>query len=142
MAVRLTAAQVAFIESQDVMRVATSAEDTPHVVPVNPLYDPKTGNVCFVTDYGTRKLKNIEKNPRVALVLDTRKRLGNKGLMIQGRATILHRGEEYMRLRELLYKRFPAYRSPRLTFREGEAPFVCVEPERVVGWGFGVKGAK
>lgn len=138
MAVKLTPAQAKFVESQDVMRVATSADDVPHVVPVNPLYDPKTGSVCFVTDYGTRKLKNVERNPNVALVVDTKGKTGNRGLMVQGRATVLHRGEEYMRLRALLYKRFPAYRSPGLTFGEGEAPIVRVAPERVVAWGRGL----
>lgn len=138
MATKLTPAQARFVESQDVMRVATSADSVPHVVPVNPLYDPKTGAVCFVTDYGTRKLKNVEKNPNVALVLDTWKKLGNQGLMVVGRAAILHKGEEYMRLRALLYKRFPAYHRPGLTFGEGEAPFICVQPEKIVGWGRGL----
>lgn len=136
---KLTPAQAKFIDSEDVMRVATSADDVPHVVPVNPLYDPQTGAVCFVTDYKTKKLKNVEKNPRVALVLDT---FGNKGLLVVGKATVLHKGEEYMRLRAMLYQRFPAYHSPHLTFGEGEAPFVCVQPEKIVGWGLGMKGKK
>jgi nitroimidazol reductase NimA-like FMN-containing flavoprotein (pyridoxamine 5'-phosphate oxidase superfamily) len=133
--VALTPAQAKFVESQDVMRVATSAGGVPHVVPVNPLYDPKTGAVCFVTDYKTKKLKNVEANPNVALVLDTWKKTGNKGLLVVGKATVLHKGEEYMRLRAMLYKRFPAYHSPHLTFGEGEAPFICVAPEKVVSWG-------
>ncbi|MBI4362897.1 MAG: pyridoxamine 5'-phosphate oxidase family protein [Euryarchaeota archaeon] len=130
---KLSPGQAKFIDSQKVARYATAHQDRPHVVPICPVWDPENRAIYFVTDYKTRKLGNTEKNPHVAIVFDTFTR-GSRGVMVQGRATVLHRGEEYRRIRGMLYKKFPQYKRPDLTFKEGEAPIIRIDPDHAAEW--------
>jgi nitroimidazol reductase NimA-like FMN-containing flavoprotein (pyridoxamine 5'-phosphate oxidase superfamily) len=84
----------------------------------------------IATDYGTKKLKNILENPKVALVIDEFR--PNRGLMIQGRCQVFERGKEYMRLLRILFDRFEYYRDN--PWEEGEAPILKVIPVRVTSW--------
>src|SRR5580658_10787694 len=105
-----------FLESHELCRLATaSKEGRPHVVPV--IYAMDGEDIIIAIDYGTRKLKNLEENKEVALVVDDYR--PNQGIMIEGRCEILERGKEYLRLLQVLYERFEYYRQN--PWKEGES---------------------
>ncbi len=110
MAVRLTPAQEGFLRVARVARMATVGPDgSPHVVPVCPLLD--RGMVYVATGAASRKVANLQANPRVALVFDDYvEDWGHlRGLMVQGRARLIRRGPRFDELRELFYAKFPQY---------------------------------
>jgi nitroimidazol reductase NimA-like FMN-containing flavoprotein (pyridoxamine 5'-phosphate oxidase superfamily) len=130
--VRFTQAERKFLSENEICRISTSHDDMPHVVPVTYVYDKDT--ITFVTDYGTRKCRNLEYNKNVSAVVDIYNSSGeNKGIVIQGKAIIIERGEEYIRLYQIFNDRFEWVRDN--PWREGEAPFVKVNPFNKVSWG-------
>lgn len=83
------------------------------------------------------KLKNLRRNPRLALAADLYSedwpRLA--GVLLQGAVRVVSRGSEFRKIRALLYKKYPQY--PReAALEEGEVVMVELVPTRVVSWGF------
>src|SRR5207245_5954046 len=101
----------------------------PHVLPVSYNYDQDCAYV--VTDYGTRKLKNLRENPHAAVLVDTDGT--QKLLLIGGPVEIIEKGEEYKRLYKLFYSKLSWVK--RDPWKEGEAPFLKVTPSFKAGWG-------
>ncbi len=127
--VLLNARRLAFLKAHELCRFATVSEDgKPHVVPV--IYAMDGGKVVVAIDYGTKKLKNLRKNPNVALVVDEYH--PNHAVMIEGRCEVFERGREYRRLLRLLFDRFEFYR--RDPWGEGECPIISVTPEKAFAW--------
>jgi nitroimidazol reductase NimA-like FMN-containing flavoprotein (pyridoxamine 5'-phosphate oxidase superfamily) len=130
--VRFTQAERKFLSENEVCRISTSHDDMPHVVPVAYIYDEDT--ITFVTDYGTRKYRNLQHNKKVSAVVDIYNPSGeNKGIVIQGKAVIIERGDKYKRLYQIFDSRFEWVRNN--PWGEGEAPFVKVNPFKKVSWG-------
>ncbi|MBI3841419.1 MAG: pyridoxamine 5'-phosphate oxidase family protein [Thaumarchaeota archaeon] len=125
----LSAAQLKFLKDHELCRLATATKDArPHVVPV--IYAMDGEYIVIAVDYGTRKLKNLKENPKVALVVDEYR--PNRGLMVEGDCEILERGKEYLRLLQILFDRFVFYR--RDPWGEGESPILKVRPTKAVMW--------
>jgi uncharacterized protein len=124
--------EVEFLKSNEMCRFATaSSRGEPHVVPVSYVWDEEFAYI--VTDYGTRKLKNLRENPQAAILVDaggTRKLL-----LISGPAEIIEKGEEYRRLYKLFYSKLDWVK--RDPWKEGEAPFIKIKPTFKAGWGLG-----
>ncbi|MDA4137410.1 MAG: pyridoxamine 5'-phosphate oxidase family protein [Thaumarchaeota archaeon] len=128
---KFTPGQVKFLKSHDLCRLATASEDgMPHVTPV--IYALDGDAFVIAADYGTKKLANLKKNPKVSLVVDEYGE-SNKGLMIQGECTTLEKGAEYLRLLRVLLDRFEYYREN--PWGEGEAPILRIVPEKIAVWG-------
>ena len=122
--------EIAFLEKRDLCRMATVSKDcTPHVIPV--MYAMDGERVVVAVDYGTKKLKNLKDNPKVSLVVDEYE--PNMAVFIQGMCTILERGPEYLRLLDILFKKFEFYREH--PWGEGESPIITITPLKVVSWG-------
>ena len=118
-----------FLRRHELCRLATASKDgRPHVVPV--IYTLDGGDIIVAVDYGTRKLRNLRENRRLALVVDDYR--PNAGLMVEGTCEIIERGEEYMRLLRLLFDRFEFYRKD--PWGEGESPILKIHPEKCVSW--------
>ncbi len=129
---KLSSKEVAFLESNEICRFATSSrKGEPHVVPVSYVWDG--GYAYIVTDYGTRKLRNLRENPQAAALVDSggTRRL----LLISGPVEIIEKGEEYRRLYKLFYSKLDWVK--RDPWKEGEAPFVKITPTFKTGWGLG-----
>ena len=126
-----TKSEERFLRSNEIGRLATiSSDGTPHVVPVSYLF----GNNSFLiaVDYDTKKLGNMRRNPRTALVIDT---IGpNRGILIQGNAKLIERGTEFRNAYAQFYKAFSWVRAD--PWKEGEAPFVKITPVTKASWGF------
>jgi uncharacterized protein len=130
--VKVTQKESKFLLENEVCRIATSHDDVPHVVPVAYIYDKDA--ITFVTDYGTRKYKNLEVNKNVSVVVDVYDHSGeNKAIILQGKAVIIERGAEFKRLYQIFNKRFEWVR--KNPWKEGEAPFVRVDAFNKVRWG-------
>jgi len=128
--VKLSQKEVDFLRSNDLCRFATaSRKGVPHVVPVSYIWDQD--NVYIVTDYGTRKLKNLRENPHAAVLVDTDGT--QKLLLISGPVEIIEKGEEYRRLYKLFYSKLSWVK--RDPWKEGEAPFIKITPSFKSGWG-------
>lgn len=122
-----------FLEKNEVGRLATSSKKgEPHVTPV--CYIMMKDNFYIFTDYGTKKLKNIIENPKVAIVVDVYKRPWNIAVIVLGKAEIIEKGEEYKKVYNLFYEKFDWVR--RDPWEEGEAPLIKIIPEKKISWGF------
>ena len=134
----LSASELLFIERRRVAHLATAdASGRPHVVPVCFAYL----DGCFYIaidekpkrSLRLKRLRNIEENPRVALVFDRYdedwSRLG--WVMVRGTASVIEAGPEHERAVAALRQRYPQYRSMALEGR----PVVRVTVERATSWG-------
>lgn len=120
------------MSQNEVCRVSTSHNDIPHVVPVTYVYVNE--NIIFVTDYGTRKYKNLKINKNISVVVDVYDLSGrNMGIVIQGKAVFIERGEEFKRLYQIFNRKFEWVRKE--PWEEGEAPFVKIDAFNKVSWG-------
>ncbi len=130
--VKFTEKEAQFLEQNEMCRIATaSKKGEPHLVPVSYVY--QDGFVFVVTDYRTRKLKNLRENPHAAVLIDTGGT--RQALMISGPAELIEKGEEYRRIYKLFHSRLDWVK--RDPWKEGEAPFVKITPSFKAGWGLG-----
>lgn len=131
--VKLTSAEERFLRDKEIAKLATVGPDLiPHVVPVCYVYT--AGIFWVVTDYGTRKFRNLKRNRGIALLVDVGS-YSNRGIMIQGRAEIVEKGKEFSKIYGVFFKRFDWVRAE--PWKEGEAPFLRIKPLRKVSWGLG-----
>lgn len=107
----------------------------PHSVPLG--YFRLGDDIYIGCRAGTQKVKNIARNPKVSLVLEsgtTRQEL--KGVMIQGHATVHTDPETALRLsREAARLRGVAEDALPQTPRPGVA-YIRVEPRRIISWDY------
>ena len=132
---RLSGKILAFIRGQRVARVATVERDgTPHNVAVCTV--ASNGRIYFASGKGARKVRNLRRNPRVALVFDqyTENWSRLKGAMIVGTSTVIDQGAAFHRARQSLYRKYKSY--ARLApIEEGESVIICVVPTGSFSWG-------
>jgi len=125
----LTSKQLNFLKAHEVCRLATASKDAkPHVVPV--IYTLDGESVIVAIDYGTKKLKNLQENSKIALVVDDYH--PNHAVMVEGDCEILERGKEYLRLLRILFDRFEYYR--KNPWGEGESPILKIRPTKAISW--------
>ena len=93
-------------------RVARLATATPdgrlHVVPICPALD---GDRILIATEPTRKVRNVESDPRVGLSFDDYDEDWSRlrGVSASGRATVHREGTVWERGRDLLYEKYPQY---------------------------------
>ena len=120
-----------YLRRNEIGRLATVSNDgTPHVVPVSYLF--RDNSFLIAVDYTTQKLRNLRRNRRTALVVDTLR--PNRGILIQGDAKLIVRGAEFRRTYSQFYRAFGWVRAD--PWKEGEAPFVRITPTTKASWGF------
>ena len=131
-----------FIRSHRVARLATaSAEGQPAVVPVCYVFDDK--NVYTPIDEKPKsvqagllkRIRNINANPNVALVVDDYSEDWSElvYVLIRGTAEIISPGDEaseHARVIALLREKYPQYRSMKLD----EKPIIKIKPARIKRW--------
>jgi len=122
-----------YITGHDRGVLATSKQDSPRAASVLYAHD---GFVLFVhTIAGTAKVRSIELNPNVALVIDDQAHEGwkqCKTLQYIGKAEILKDPDEQLKAAELYGKRFPI--AGRYLTPEGLAKdqvLIKITPERI-----------
>jgi PPOX class probable F420-dependent enzyme len=123
------------IERERVCRVATvNPEGVPHLVPVCPAL--ADGKVYFGSSHDGRKVKNLEANPNCTVTVDLYAEDWTylKGVMVQGRATIIAKGPRFRKARALLYRKYPQYEADA-ALDEKDSVIVEVTPTSVFSWG-------
>lgn len=128
----------AFVARQPVGRLATAdAQGRPHVVPV-----------CFVYENGAfysaidekpkrttrlKRLRNIAENPHVALIIDVYRDDWSQlvWVMVQGKAIVHERGQDYPEILAALRQKYPAYGTMALETRA----LIEIVPGYVSHWG-------
>jgi len=128
--VKFSKKEIQFLKQNELCRFATaSKKGEPHIVPVSYVFHE--GFPYIVTDYGTKKLKNLKQNPHAAILVDTAGT--QKLLLISGSVAIIEKGEEYRNLYKIFYEKLDWVK--RDPWKEGEAPFVRINPTFKAGWG-------
>ncbi len=131
-AVKFNEKEAGFLEENEMCRFATASRNgEPHVVPVS--YVWHEGLVYVVTDYKTRKLRNLRENPHAAILVD--RPSTRPGILISGPVQLIEKGEEYRSIYDFFHKRLSWVR--RDPWKEGEAPFVKITPSFKASWGLG-----
>jgi PPOX class probable F420-dependent enzyme len=131
-----------FINEQRVGHLATvDSENRPVVVPFcfvyhgNIVYSPLDEKPKRVSPEKLRRVRNVRRNPEVALVIDRYeedwKRL--RFVLIRARARILYSGKEHARAVGLLRGKYPQYRRMRIDAR----PILRIKPWKVFEWSAG-----
>ena len=132
---RIKKAAADLLRLERIARVATAGPSgLPHVVPVcQVLVD---GRVYFASGTEGRKVKNLEANSRIAVVVDVYSEAwgGLRGVMVQGRAALIPRGPRFRKIRRLLYEKYEQYPDDA-AIDESDSVIVEVTPTHVFTWG-------
>lgn len=129
--VRFTAKESKFLKENEGCRVATCIKEFPHIAPVT--YYFEDGIFYFATDYDTKKYENLKNNNKIAISVDIYSPPKHKAVIIRGTSTFIENGSQFKRLYKIFYKKFAWVRSN--PWKENEAPFVKVKPEKKISWG-------
>lgn len=122
----------AFLDSKQAWMILTthSPEGYPHSVPMG--YFVLDGEIWMGCKTGTQKLKNIERDPRVCLLLENgRTNPGLTAVMWQGEASIVSDPEELLKTRRRLAER--RGQPPPDEVRPGFA-YIRVRPVKTISW--------
>jgi PPOX class probable F420-dependent enzyme len=135
-----------FIVNHRVARLATAGEDLePAVIPLcyvfdgEQLYSPIDEKPKSVAAFSLKRVRNIERNPQVALVIDDYSEDWSKlaYVLIIGTAEIILPNEEaseevneHARAVELLREKYPQYRSMKID----KLPMIKITPARFKRW--------
>ena len=129
-----------FIRDHRVARLATVDDaGSPHVIPVCYAFDGERIYTALdlkpkrVEGSMLKRVRNILKNPRVALVIDDySESWGDLAyVLVHGVASIVDNGEEQRLGEELLRSKYPQYRE----LLEPGATMIGITPEKVISWG-------
>jgi PPOX class probable F420-dependent enzyme len=137
----LSPAEQQFIQAQRVARLATAdADGQPFVVPIcyafdgRYIYSALDEKPKSVAPMRLKRVRNIQANPRVALVIDEYAEDWNRlaYLQIRGRADLLPPGTaEHAAAVLLLRAKYPQYGAMAID----QQPILRLTPEAVVSWG-------
>jgi len=122
-----------YINSHDRCVMATSRKDNPQAASV--LYASDGFDIIVHTIRGTAKVRNVQVNPNVALVIDDQAHEGwgkMKTLQYVGKARILATGEEQQKAVKIYVKRFPIVKN--MLTSEGFARdqiLIKITPEKI-----------
>lgn len=137
---RLTPSASRLIRSARIAHLATADKKSqPHVVPICFVYDGKNFYSPIdekpkrVAATKLKRLKNIAKNPNVALIIDRYEENWRKlaYVLVSGEARVLLRGANHRKAVRLLRRKYPQYRSMAIDQR----PLIVIRPKRVTSWG-------
>ena len=126
----------AFVRWERVSRIATAGKDgIPHVVPV--CHVLAGGKIYLGSGDDGRKVLNLRDNPNVAIEVDTYSDAwsGLRGVLIQGRATLIERGPAFKRAQKLLYAKYPQY-PKQAALSPSDSVIIEIIPAHVFTWGF------
>lgn len=127
-----------FLAAPHTLQVATiNADGTPHLVAM--YYAMLDGKIAFWTYGKSQKVRNLERDPRVTVMVEAGKAYGElRGVQIRGRATLSREPQTVQRVGEAIYPLYfgelddAARAGVEMSGRKRVA--VIVEPERVASW--------
>jgi len=136
----LSTGALRLIRSARVAHLATAdASGMPHVVPIcfafdgNDFYSPIDEKPKRTVAIKLKRLRNIEENPQVSVVIDRYEENWSKlaYVLVFGQARVLVSGAKHRKAVTLLRRKYPQYR----TMRIDRLPMILIRPTRVTSWG-------
>ena len=122
-------------ESRTIILVSQGPEAFPHPMPMWFAVDDD-GSICMATYRSSQKIKNIQRDPRVSLLVESGARYAElKGVVIYGHAEII---DDFERVTDVLLAAAGA--ESNASTRKGVAKtaakryLIRVKPERIVSW--------
>ena len=126
-----------FLDSKPGWMMLTSQgrDGYPHTVPIGYFRD---GNRIFMgCRDNTQKVKNIERNPKVSLVIEDGKTMSDlRGILLRGDAFVVRGDEERLKISRLAAKMRGAPEDQWPTTASAGAVFIKVESPRVTSWDY------
>ena len=127
----------AFLDSRPgwIALTTISKDGHPHTVPIG--YFRMGGEVFIGCRAGTQKLKNIERNPKVSVMLESGSTMQDiKGVCIQGEAeVILDPAEQLPLLRHSMASRGTPEDQLPAEARPGAA-YIRIRPSKIISWDY------
>ena len=127
----------AFLDSKPGWMMLTSQgrDGYPHTVPIGYFRD---GDRIFMgCRDNTQKVKNIERNPKVSLVIEDGKTMSDlRGILFRGDASVVREDEERLKISRLAAKKRGAPEDEWPTTASAGAVFIKVESPRVTSWDY------
>lgn len=129
-----------FIERHRVGRFATAdANGAPYAVPICYAFDGERIYTALdlkpksVDGKSLKRVRNIQANPQVALVIDDYSEDWSRlaYVMVRGDAEVVESGDERQRAEQLLRQKYSQY----ATLLEAGCAVIRITPRRVVSWG-------
>jgi PPOX class probable F420-dependent enzyme len=137
MTVKFSKEEEELLRTQDLARIATlSADGYPHIAAMWYAFDGKY--VYIATDSTSKKIANIERNSRVAVLVDNQDWHKPEGIMIQGTSEVLKKGDAgFEEGHNLIIVRFPDEKA----YDSGKQRILRVTPKKTAHWKFKPKTA-
>ena len=127
----------AFLDSKPGWMMLTSQgrDGYPHTVPIGYFRD---GDRIFMgCRDNTQKVKNIERNPKVSLVIeDGKTRSDLRGILFRGDASVVREEEERLKISRLAAKKRGAPEDEWPTTASAGAVFIKVDSPKVTSWDY------
>ena len=127
----------AFLDSKPGWMMLTSQgrDGYPHTVPIGYFRD---GDRIFMgCRDNTQKVKNIERNPKVSLVIEDGKTMSDlRGILFRGDASVVRENEERLKISRLAAKLRGAPEDEWPTTASAGAVFIKVDSPRVTSWDY------
>ncbi len=127
----------AFLDSKPGWMMLTSQgrDGYPHTVPIGYFRD---GDRIFMgCRENTQKVKNIERNPKVSLVIEDGKTMSDlRGILFRGYASVVREDEERLKISRLAAKLRGAPEDEWPTTASAGAVFIKVDSPRVTSWDY------
>jgi nitroimidazol reductase NimA-like FMN-containing flavoprotein (pyridoxamine 5'-phosphate oxidase superfamily) len=124
-----------FLNSMNIARLATIDEldNRPHVVPIIYAFDNEKGRFYFTTFKGTKKLRNMQQNKSVSLVVDEYSKSAKKGIMFNGIAEVINPNKnEFQRAVKLLTDKLAYYK--KNTISPDKSEVISISPASSSKW--------
>ena len=111
----------------------------PHSIPIGYF---RLGDEVFMGCRGeTQKTKNIERNPKVSLALDSGSTMKDiKGVLIQGDATVVTDPERLLELQREAGRQRGMAEADLPTSANPGAAYIAVKPAKVISWDYAKEG--
>jgi PPOX class probable F420-dependent enzyme len=138
--VSLTKKHLAFIRSARIAHLATADKSgRAHVVPICFAFDGRLFYSSIdekpkrTAPQKLKRVRNIQENPQVALVIDSYNEDWRKlaYILVHGSARVLLSGVNHRKAVKLLRRKYPQYRKMRID----RLPMILIRPKRATSWG-------
>ena len=132
MTVKFSKDEEELLRTQDLARIATlSADGYPHMAAMWFAFDGKY--VYIATDSTSKKISNIKRDNKVAVLVDNQDWHKPEGIMIQGTSKVLKKGDTgFEKGRTLIIERFPNEKA----YDSGKQRIIRVTPKKTAHWKF------
>jgi len=111
----------------------------PHLVPLAFVVDGR--NIYFECDYNSKKVRNIQRDNKVAILIDEYNEVGDtpyySGVVIFGVASTLEfKSPEFLKARELLYRKYPYFEKHFPILPNTGRIIIKIEVEKLTTWSY------